>query len=143
MVKPCHVIVKLGYKAIQQNKQYKVMLHTHDNTIESILETPAQFLEMTYSNTDYKNEYWGDVKGSSIHLFNHHEDGNRLYFNFNNPWIGYPSARLGFNEDVEWNNGHNFSQEESYTWILDNVHYKVTRFDDTDCKEFLLEIDVL
>lgn len=142
MVKPCHVVVKLGDSAILHTDHYKVMLHKHDYTISDVLVLRSESIEMTYSNTDYKNEYWGDVKGTSILIIDNIERGNKLYFNFNNPFIGWPSARLGFNEDVEWNNGYNFAQGESNIWILDNVHYKVTRLNDTYNKEFLLEIDI-
>lgn len=138
MVKPCHVVVRLGGKAIVEGKYYRVMLHKHGSTSESALYCQNSVMEMTYSNTMYKNEYYGDICGASIVLM---DGASKIYFNFNNPFIGYPSARLGTNEDVEWNNGHNFAEGESYTFILDNVRYKITRFADTDNKEFLLEID--
>lgn len=141
MVKPCHVVVKLGAKALLQHNQYKIMLHIHGKTLDDLFISSSQELEMTYSNTDYKNEYWGDVEGTSVGFLYGSEIGSKVYFNFNNPFIGWPSARIGFNKDVEWNNGYNFAQGESYTWVLDNIHYKVTRFNDTDNKEFLLEID--
>lgn len=142
MVKACHLVVRLGNNAVMEKRNYKVILRHGNTLLYKVLTDPAEIVEATDSNVDYKNLYWGDVVGDSIEVKFGTETGNRLYFAVNNPAIGWPSARVGFNQDPEWNNGHNFAEGESYTWVLDNRHYRVTRNDDTNNKEFVLEIDV-
>lgn len=142
MVKACHLVVKLGDNAISEKRNYKVILRDGNDLLHKVLTDQAEFIEATYSNVDYKNLYWGDVTGDSIEVKFGTETGSRLYFAVNNPGIGWPSARVGFNQDPQYNNGHNFSEGESYTWILDNRHYRITRNSDSNNKEFVLEIDV-
>ena len=75
-------------------------------------------------------------------------------FEFNNPWIGTPWGAIGKSSDENGreNDKTNFNEGESKIFNLsyydggddgeyDNMPVKVTRLDDTDTKNFIMELN--
>lgn len=154
MTKPCHLVVRLGKMAINNKAKYRVCLKTSPNHIfERVLENSGDYMEMTYSNGG--DSVWADVYGTGDRIL---DDGSFEYdigFGVANFWIGYPQGVVGYTDDlnpnVDGNDYHKFSENETYKWTLeysDAVNpgkwsrtYTMQRLPDTDAKEFVLWID--
>jgi hypothetical protein len=102
-------------------------------------------------------EFVGSVSGGTD-ILGSFQDANLpdccFQFEFNNPWIGYPWGAVGpYADDNGWSNDRtNFGQGESKVFHLkfydggddgeyNDFYVRVTRQDDTDTKNFLMELD--
>jgi hypothetical protein len=120
-----------------------------------MLENAEDYCEMTYKNDGPSDIQWGDVQGCASLIMQDGTESPACGFGCSNFWIGYPEGVVGYTDDlnpnVDGNDYHKFSENETYSWTLeysDDINpqkwyrtYRMRRLPDTSSKEFVLWLD--
>lgn len=160
--KDTRMVVRTGSKLVSDKKLYEARMATIDpeNKQTYYLDensTVQNYPDMTGSygihiNTDPIDDFMSifdsffgqemDV-ASQAQMVNSRGDyiGVQIGISVNNPTIGYPYAEV-VDGATKLKYTHNFYADESYDFVLsDGRVVRVTRLEDTDVKEFRIDLD--